>query len=81
MITIIHTKTRAGLPYSTVPELERNTAATCYAIGWDKPNYPMPVRLVTFDYWPACKTSNGKPALFGQDHYKPGRWLEFLTIK
>lgn len=51
-----------------------------YHYGHAAPNYPVPARIVTFDYWPAHHTDNGKPALYGHDHYKPGRWLEFLEV-
>lgn len=42
-------------------------------------NYPVPALLMTFEYWPAKERCGMKPAIFGHDHYKPGRWREFLN--
>ena len=57
-----------------------NATDKCYLAGEYPPHYPVPARIVTFDYWPASHTDNGKPAVYGHDHYKPGRWLEFLEV-
>lgn len=52
-----------------------------YLTGKKPPNYPVPARLIEFDYWPATSTNSGRHAFYGHDYYKPGRWFEFLTIE
>lgn len=69
-------------------KIEDTLSACCGSIGYMMPylngrypaHYPVPARIVTFEYWPASQTDNGKPAVYGHDHYKPGRWLEFLEV-
>lgn len=58
--------------------LEDNFEA--YQRGDVPPHYPVPALLNTIDYWPATETMNGKPALYCQDQYKPGRWRAWLVI-
>lgn len=52
-----------------------------YLMGLMEPHYMLPARLVTFDYWPAKHTENGKAAIFGQDNYRPGGWFLFMLVE
>lgn len=70
---------------------ERKMSLNCYCNGhdnyyecpvlyFDKPSYPVPARIIEWDFWPAEESWNGISTLYGFDHYKPGRWKEFLAV-
>lgn len=52
-----------------------------YLMGYLEPHYQVPARVICFDYWPKGETEEGKATLYGFDHYRPGRWYEFMLIE
>jgi len=49
-----------------------------YKKGIREARYPMPALIQSVDYWPEDATDNGKPLCYYMEHYKPGKWRQWL---